>query len=77
MTDEFRSADRDGEATIVRAAIRLAQQISKTLGAGRGRRSYDEMERAAILREAFQCAAGAVPHDAGSDRCDGRDNRAP
>jgi hypothetical protein len=55
----------------------LAQQISKTLGAGRGRRSYDEMERAAILREAFQCAAGAVPHDAGSDRCDGRDNRAP
>jgi hypothetical protein len=58
MTDDFRSTERESDATIVSAAMRLAQQISKALGAGRGRRSSDDLERAAILREVFEYAAG-------------------
>jgi hypothetical protein len=67
MTDEIGSGDRERDLTIVGAAIRLARQISNALGAGRGRRSADERERAAILRDAFQCAAGGLGHDEACD----------
>ena len=65
MTDDFRSSERDN--AIVVAASRLARQISKALGARRGHRPPDVAERAAILREAFQYAAGAAPHGGADD----------
>jgi hypothetical protein len=64
VTDDFRSTERDSDFTIVAAASRLARQISKVLNTGRGSRAFDEAERAAILSEAFQCAASGGPHDA-------------
>jgi len=67
MTDDFRSSEREGDLTIVGAASRLAQQISKALRTRRGRQPFDEAERAAILREAFQCTVGAITHDGAGD----------
>jgi hypothetical protein len=67
VTDDFRSFERESDLTIVGAAIRLAQQISKALKDGRGYRPLDEAERAAILREAFQCTVGAVLPDGTGD----------
>jgi hypothetical protein len=63
MTDDFGLAERESDLTIVGAAIQLAQQISKALRTTRGRPASDEAERTAILREAFECSVGAVPHD--------------
>ena len=70
MTDDFGSAERESDLTIVGAAIQLAQQISKALRATRGRLPDDEAERAAILREAFECTIGAVSHDGAGDPTD-------
>jgi hypothetical protein len=63
MSDDFGLAERESDLTIVGAAIQLAQQISKALRTTRGRLASDEAERTAILREAFECSVGAVPHD--------------
>lgn len=71
MTDDFRSAEREGDVAIVGAAIRLAQQISQALRAGRRSQRYDEEERAAILRDAFQCTMGAYA-EKGLPPCDER-----
>jgi hypothetical protein len=65
MTDDFGPSERD--LTIVGAASLLAQHISKALRAGRERRHFDEAERTAILREAFDCTVGAIPHDGTGD----------
>jgi hypothetical protein len=65
MTDEFRPVRLDCDRTIVAAAMRMARQISRTLGARRSRLS-DDAERAAVLREAFEgVAAGVLPDESG------------
>lgn len=56
MTDDFQSYEN--EIQLVHAAMRLARRVSRALGAQRGRPS-GEAEREAILREAFEDAAGA------------------
>ena len=70
MTDDFRASERASDLTIVDAAMRFAQQISKALRATRGRLPDDEAERAAILLEAFECTIGAVSHDGAGDPTD-------
>jgi hypothetical protein len=70
VTDDFRASERASDLTIVDAAMRFAQQISKALRATRGRLPDDEAERAAILREAFECTIGAVSHDGTGDPTD-------
>jgi hypothetical protein len=57
MTDDLQWYENEG--SLVDAAMRLARRVSRALGAQRGRRPSSEAERAAILREAFEQAAGA------------------
>ncbi len=67
VTDDFRPVRLDCDRTIVAAAMRLARQISKTLGARRSRLA-DDAERAAVLREAFESvAAGVLPDESGGE----------
>jgi hypothetical protein len=56
VTDDFQS--HENEVQLVHAAMRLARSVSRALGAQRGRPS-GEAEREAVLREAFEHAAGA------------------
>jgi hypothetical protein len=73
VTDDFRPAQFDCDRTIVAAAMRLARQISKTLGTRR-KRMADEAERAAVLRDAFEgVAAGVLPDDGREHRSGGAD----
>jgi len=64
VTEDFRSCESTNDVAIVGAAMRLARQISQALRAGRRSQHFDEAERAAILREAFQSTVGAVRADA-------------